>query len=70
MTGLIAGEKYAAYLCDECEQSIGVDGTVQLTTLTPVLVWEARCPEHRKVVPAPDYNPRIDYPERYSDGPY
>jgi len=44
----IAGERYAGYLCDTCNQPVGHDGTVALTTVTPVLVWGCWCRQCRE----------------------
>lgn len=62
----IAGEKYAGYLCDRCGRPIGADGLVTLTSTAPVLVWSSRCFACR---PNPTYDPKVDRPERFTDGP-
>ncbi len=45
---MIAGEKYAHYVCDECGDHVTADGAVTLSRTTPIVVWAARCPAHRK----------------------
>jgi hypothetical protein len=65
-----AGDEYAGYLCDHCHEPVGDDGTVVLASGKPVVVWSSWCAAHAGARrPNPTFDPKVDRPERFTDGP-